>query len=91
MAFVGGLVVLMTSAFFMRSRRRPVETGAEQMLREIAIATESFEHTGFVRVRGELWRANSATPVQEGQQLRIVKADGLTLEVVPYTTPSANR
>lgn len=90
MAFAGGLVVLMTSIFFMRSRRRPVETGVEQMLRETAIAAESFEHTGFVRVRGELWRANSATPVAAGQQLRVMKVDGLTLDVVPYSPASTN-
>lgn len=83
MALAGALAVLATSIFVMRSRRRPVETGAEQLLREIAVAEESFDRTGFVRVRGELWKAVSATPIQAGQRLRIVKIDGLTLEVMP--------
>ncbi len=83
MALAGALLVLATSILLARSRRRPVETGVEQMLRESAIAEETFEHSGFVRVRGELWRAVSATPVQVGQRLRIVKVDGLTLEVAP--------
>jgi membrane-bound serine protease (ClpP class) len=82
-ALAGGAIVLLTATFFARSRRRPVETGAQQLLRETAVAIESFDHTGFVRVRGELWRAVSPTPVKEGQQLRIVRVDGLTLEVRP--------
>lgn len=82
-ALAGGAIVLLTATFFARSRRRPVETGAPQLLREPAVAVESFDRTGFVRVRGELWRAVSPTPVKEGQRLRIVKVDGLTLEVRP--------
>lgn len=87
-AFAGALVVLMTAMLFARSRRRPVETGGEQLLREPAVAVESFEHSGFVRVRGELWRAVSATPVTAGQRLRVLKVQGLTLEVAPDSLPS---
>lgn len=82
-ALAGGLVVFMTATFFARSRRRPVTTGAEQLLSEPAVAIESFEASGFVRVRGELWRAVSATPIKEGERLRVLKVDGLTLEVMP--------
>lgn len=82
-ALAGGAIVLLTASFFARSRRRPIETGEQQLLREPAVAIESFDRTGFVRVRGELWRAVTPTPVKEGQRLRIVKVDGLTLEVRP--------
>ncbi|HEY8540639.1 MAG TPA: nodulation protein NfeD [Steroidobacteraceae bacterium] len=82
-ALAGGAIVLLTASFFARSRRRPIETGEQQLLREPAVALESFDRTGFVRVRGELWRAVTPTPVKEGQRLRIVKVDGLTLEVRP--------
>lgn len=82
-ALAGSIVVLLTASFFARSRRRPVTTGAEQLLAEPAIAIESFEQTGFVRVRGEIWRAMSSAPIKEGQRLRILKVDGLTLEVAP--------
>ena len=82
-AFAGAAVVLMTATFFARSRRRPVTTGAEQLLSEPAIAMESFERSGNVRIHGEIWHAVSASPVQQGQRLRVVKVDGLTLEVTP--------
>ncbi len=85
-ALAASLIVLMTATFFARSRRRPVTTGAEQLLSEPAVAIEAFEHTGFVRVRGETWRATTTTPIAAGQRLRIVKVDGLTLEVAPDVT-----
>jgi membrane-bound serine protease (ClpP class) len=88
-AFAGALVVFMTAMLFARSRRQPVETGGEQLLREPAVAIESFERSGFVRIRGELWRAVSATPVAEGQRLRVLKVKGLTLEVVPDSMPNS--
>jgi membrane-bound serine protease (ClpP class) len=84
-ALAGSLIVLMTATFFARSRRRPVATGAEQLLSEPAVAIEAFDSSGFVRVRGELWRAVSSTPIAAGQRVRVVKVDGLTLEVEPLS------
>ncbi|HVF15284.1 MAG TPA: nodulation protein NfeD, partial [Steroidobacteraceae bacterium] len=84
-ALAAGLVMLGTVTVFARSRRRSVETGQEQMLREHAVAMEDFQQTGFVRVHGEIWRAHSTTAVREGQRLRVVRIDGLTLEVAPDT------
>jgi membrane-bound serine protease (ClpP class) len=84
-ALAAGLVMLGTVTVFARSRRRSVETGQEQMLREHAVAIEDFEQTGFVRVHGEIWRAHSTTAVREGQRLRVVRIDGLMLEVAPDT------
>jgi membrane-bound serine protease (ClpP class) len=82
-ALAGAVVMLGTVTMFARSRRRSAETGREQLLREHAVAIENFETTGFVRVHGEIWRANSAAPVKEGQRLRIVRIEGLTLDVAP--------
>ena len=91
-AFAGALTVLMTAMFFARSRRKPVETGAQQLLREPAVAIESFDKTGFVRIRGELWQAESSVPIAEGQRVRVLEVNGLTLAVEPDTPPlTANR
>ena len=38
---------------------------------------------GYVRVRGELWRAISKTPVAPGQAIRVLDIHGLTLNVEP--------
>ena len=80
-ALTGGLVFLLTAAFLVRARRQAVVTGPEQLLRETATALEDFEHTGMVRLHGEIWRAHSATPVRQGQRLRVLRVTGLTVEV----------
>jgi membrane-bound serine protease (ClpP class) len=86
MATAGALVVLLIATYFARSRRRPVITGSEQMLLEPAIAMTDFEHSGPVQVRGEIWNANARAPVKRGQQLRVTRVHGLTLEVEPDTS-----
>ena len=80
-ALTGGLVFLLTAGFLVRARKQKVVTGPEQLLRETVVALEDFEHTGMVRLRGEIWRAQSASPVRKGQQLRVLHVTGLTLEV----------
>lgn len=82
-ALVGALLILLIATYFGRSRRRPVVTGAEQLLAESAIALRDFARSGPVRVRGEIWNAVTRAAVKEGQRLRIVRVDGLTLEVEP--------
>jgi membrane-bound serine protease (ClpP class) len=86
-AFAGALVVLLIATYFTRSRQRPVVTGAEQLLGESAVALRDFARSGPVRVRGEIWNAVARAPVKEGQRLRIVRVDGLTLEVEPDERP----
>lgn len=82
-ALAASILMLGTAVMFARIRRRSVQTGREGMLREHAVAMDDFDKTGFVRVNGELWRANSAAPVKAGQRLRILRIEGLTLEVAP--------
>jgi len=82
-ALVGALLVLAIAQFAMRSRRRPVVSGAEGLLAETAEALESFAGSGRVRVHGEIWNAVSCEPVISGQRLRILRIDGLTLAVEP--------
>jgi membrane-bound serine protease (ClpP class) len=85
MGLAGSLLLLGIVSFAVRARRRPVVSGQEGMMREPAEALEAFEHHGLVRVRGELWNAVTRRPVQAGQVLRIVRIDGLTLEVEPVS------
>lgn len=82
-ALVGAGLLFAIVMYFARSRRRPVTTGAEQLLQEPAMAVGDFEREGMVRVRGELWQATSTTPVKAGQKLRILSVHGLSLQVGP--------
>ena len=83
MAVAGALVALLIAMYFARSRKRPVITGADQLLHEPAVAIDDFEREGRVRIRGEIWNAVAREPVRSGQRLRVVRVDGLTLEVEP--------
>jgi membrane-bound serine protease (ClpP class) len=82
-ATVGGLVVLAIAFLGARSQRRPVVTGERVMVGQTAEAVESFNEKGQVRYAGELWNAHTATPLRVGQQVRIVKVEGLGLWVEP--------
>jgi membrane-bound serine protease (ClpP class) len=82
-ATVGGLVVLAIAFLGARSQRRPVVTGARVMLGQTAEVVENFNERGQVRYAGELWNAQTSTPLRVGQQVRIVRVEGLGLWVEP--------
>jgi len=82
-ATVGGLVVLAIAFLGARSQRRPVVTGERVMVGQTAEVVENFNEKGQVRYAGELWNAHTATPLSVGQQVRIVKVEGLGLWVEP--------
>jgi membrane-bound serine protease (ClpP class) len=87
-----GLVATLgiTSALFMvfvigaaiKARKRAVTTGREELLGCRGEVLEDFEHEGWARVRSENWRVRSQTSMRRGQQVRVVKMDGLVLDVV---------
>jgi len=82
----GGIIMLLMVTYFARSRRQPVTTGSEQLLREQPIALADFTDAGPVRIHGEIWNAITASPVKAGQKLRVIRVDGLTLHVEPQGT-----
>ena len=62
---------------------------SRSMLGERGIARERLAPQGFVRVRGELWRARKigdGPPIEAGQPVKIVKMQGLTVFVEPEET-----
>lgn len=83
--------VLLSAGFFMvvlgmalKSRKKPVVTGSEQLVRSIGEVVADFEQEGWIRIHGELWRARSSVPLKAGQLVNVVAIQGLTLEVEPY-------
>ena len=79
----GGAALLGIVWFAMKSRVRPVVSGAEEMTLMTASALEDFETDGGVWVHGERWQARSSRPVTKGQSLRVTRVDGLLLYVEP--------
>jgi membrane-bound serine protease (ClpP class) len=76
-------VVLMR--LVLRSRRWKTVTGKEELIgsQGVAIAPIPAGQEGMIRVHGELWRAESSRPVQEGETVRILRVEGLKLYVEP--------
>jgi membrane-bound serine protease (ClpP class) len=66
-----------------KSRRRPVVTGAEQMIGMAGKVEDWSGASGHVFVRGESWNAVSALPLSAGALVRVTRVDGLTLTVAP--------
>jgi membrane-bound serine protease (ClpP class) len=82
-AAFAGTAMLGTMWMAMRARRRPVVTGVEQLVGDIAVAMTDFSGSGEVSIYGEQWNAISSVPVTRGQRLRVDRVEGLTLHVSP--------
>ncbi|HSF48766.1 MAG TPA: nodulation protein NfeD [Burkholderiales bacterium] len=91
------ILVAAASALFMlfvigaaiKARKRAVTTGREELLGSHGEVLEDFEHEGWARVRSENWRVRSGSPLRRGQKVKVVRMDGLVLDVVPDDTNSA--
>lgn len=82
-AAVSGGALLVVLTMLGRARRRPASTGVDELLGAAAVALEDFEQRGHVRVRGEVWQADTSAPVRAGQSLRVEAVEGLRLRVRP--------
>ncbi|HJZ64023.1 MAG TPA: nodulation protein NfeD [Candidatus Acidoferrum sp.] len=81
--FAGICVFLMRSV--LRSRRWKPATGPEEMIGEVGIVMKEVPAggEGMIRVHGELWKAVSAQPIPEGASVRVLKLEGLRVQVAP--------
>ncbi|HER34326.1 MAG: nodulation protein NfeD [Halothiobacillaceae bacterium] len=68
---------------FLGLRGKRPSTGYEEMLGMEGTAREDFSDAGRVWVHSEQWNARTRSPVREGQTVRVVAIDGLTLTVEP--------
>ncbi len=74
-------VFLMT--LVLRARRNKVVTGEQGLVGTVGVVRSPLTPQGKVFVNGELWDAYSSVPVQIGEQVRVVRVDGLALQVEP--------
>jgi membrane-bound serine protease (ClpP class) len=63
------------------SRRMKTITGEEGMIGEMGIAKSDVHFNGKVFVHGEFWNASSMVPIAAGSPVRVVKVQGLKVEV----------
>ncbi|MBR31286.1 MAG: serine protease [Spirochaetaceae bacterium] len=66
-----------------RMRKQKSISGREELTDRVGEVTADFQGRGRVRLGGEIWWAQCETPVQKGQKVRVLSAQGLELTVVP--------
>lgn len=69
--------------FAIKARRRPVVSGAEQIIGSTGTVVDWQGEEGRIRTHGEVWAARAVQPIDPGRTVRIVGRHGLTLIVEP--------
>jgi membrane-bound serine protease (ClpP class) len=80
--------VLVAAGFFLfavtmtvKAHRAKPATGREGLIGELGTATTRIAPEGKVFVHGEFWNAYADGIIEEGQKIRVVKAEGLRVKV----------
>ena len=86
--FVAVGFALITFGFFVffirkiwQARRQPAFVGGDSMLGAVGEVREPLAPDGLVFVKGALWRATSTSPIPAGAPVKVIRRDGLQLEV----------
>ena len=74
-------LLLVVLAVLLRSRKRPVVTGAEALIGAEGEMVSWQDGEGRVRVQGEIWLARSNASLHVGSRVKVVNRDGLVLRV----------
>jgi len=83
LGLASGAVAFAAGGMALRARRRPVVTGAEQMIGARGIVLPPDAIGSWAQVFGERWRVTSDSDLQPGQSVRVLAREGLTLRVRP--------
>ena len=78
------MFVFLIVGMAVKARRRPVVTGQESLLGDSGEVLADFAGEGWATVHGETWRVRSPVALAQGQQVRVTRIDGLTLDVEPH-------
>ena len=76
---------LLALAMVIRNRKQQVVTGQEEMVGAVCIALEDIADEGKVLVHGEHWKARTAQALKKGEQAKVLRMDGLVLDIRPAT------
>ena len=82
-AVISVLVFIFLVGMAIRARRRPVVSGAEQMIGGEAVVINDFDGKGKVSIHSETWNAFTNTRLHKGQHVKVIGMKGLTLQVEP--------
>jgi membrane-bound serine protease (ClpP class) len=81
-AFASAVFIFLVAGMALKARKRPVVSGHEELINTIGeVLDEPGGNEGWARLHGETWRIKSNHPLRRGQRVRVVRRDGLILEV----------
>ena len=86
-ALSAGLAFGLTTTFLVRiawrARRNKIMIGPEALVGAVGVSQQALAPQGQVLVHGELWLAESTTPIPAGETVKVRAVDGLKLLVDP--------
>lgn len=83
MSFLTAVFIVILITVILRAHQRPVVTGQEALLHSKGVVRSIHHDKIQVLITGEIWQARSKSALTKGQHVKVVKADGLYLEVEP--------
>jgi membrane-bound serine protease (ClpP class) len=84
-AIGSALLLFFVVGMALKAYRRPVSSGAEEMIGAVGEAVGGFPGEGSVHIHGEVWTARSAAAIPPHAQVRVIGRDGLSLLVEPVS------
>jgi membrane-bound serine protease (ClpP class) len=92
LAVASAALLLAIGTFAARSVRRPLMSAREVMIGATAtVIGQTDDGQWWVRLQGERWRARSESLLSPGDQVRVQRVDGLTVDVAPFSDTSTSR
>jgi membrane-bound serine protease (ClpP class) len=82
------ITVVLVRLVYLSHRRKSI-TGEQGMIGEEGTAKTDIHNDGKVLVHGEYWNASSNRPIPAGTRVRVVRVQGLRIEVEPSDTTAA--
>ena len=82
-AIISALVFIILISMLVRTRRKPVVSGSEELVGADGFALTDFDSTGTVFVHSESWQARTPVPVKKDQPVRVTGLEGLVLDIEP--------
>lgn len=79
----GGIILIFLVRLVLRTQLRGVVTSPARMVGLKGKAVTEVRSEGRVMVQGEYWWAHARARIAEGESVRVVGIDGMTLEVEP--------
>jgi len=83
-AFATAVFLALVMGVLVRSRRRPVVTGREELIGTTGEVLDDFSGEGWAHLHGETWRVRSREPLRKGERVKVTGMHGLTLDVVRH-------